>query len=154
MHREYRMAKRAVIPVYILTAAVLVMLTPLLSLLGSVLHISATILLWSCWGVVIAVMTVEVPRFFMNAKAVMNESEIMSVRGFIVQRREYMPMDAVKSVTQVMTPLGSITGLNFIIVNALGSKLIILFMTSKDCTEAAEFINGIIAGRSTKMQDK
>lgn len=153
MDREYRMAKRAVVPVFILVAAVLSMLTPIISLISIPLHISVTIPLWVCWAVVFAVMAVEIPRFFMSAKAVMNEREIMSVRGFIVQRREYMPMEAVKSVTQVITPLGRFTGLNFIIVNALGSKLMILFMTSSDCAEAAEFINGVIAGRGTKMQD-
>lgn len=145
--KEYRMAKRAIVPVYILLSAELVLLTVIILLISGVFRVSGLIPLIICWAGMLIIMTSAVPSYFKNSHSVMTESEIVNLRGAMIRRREYMPMDAVKSVTQVMMPLGHITGMNFIIINALGSKMVIPFMTYDDCTEAAKFINGIISGR-------
>ena len=145
--KEYRMAKRAIVPVYILLSLELVMVTVGVLLICGALRVSGLIPLAVCWALAFLIMCVAVPNYFKSSKAIMSEKEIICITGAIVQKRQHMPMDAVKSVTQVMTPFGDITGLNFIIVNALGSKLVIPFMADGDCDEAAEFINGIIAAR-------
>lgn len=141
------MAKRAIVPVYILLSVELVMLTVIVLLITGALRVSGIIPLGICWGVMFMIMSMAVPAYFKNSKAVMTEKEIVCLKGAIIKRQEHMPMDAVKSVTLVMTPLGHITGLNFVIVNALGSKLLIPFLPKEDCDEAAAFINGIISHR-------
>ena len=145
--KEYHMAKRAIVSVYILLSAELVLLTLMVLFISWALHISWIIPLCICWGIMFLIMSIAVPAYFKNSKAVMTDKEIFCVRGAVIRRREHMPMDSVKSVTQVITPMGRFTGLNFIIVNALGSKLLIPFLSKDDCDNAAEFINRMISSR-------
>ena len=58
-----------------------------------------------------------------------------------------MPMDAVKSVSMVISPMGARTGLNFIVLNALGARLIVPFLDKEDCIDIYSFVNELIMKR-------
>lgn len=61
-----------------------------------------------------------------------------------------MPTSAIKSVTTIITPLGSITGLNFVVLNALGARLLIPFMSRRDAMEISAIVNSSIRNRERK----
>jgi hypothetical protein len=64
--------------------------------------------------------------------------------------RHFMPTSAIKSVTTIITPLGSITGLNFVVLNALGARLLIHFMSRRDAMEISAIVNSSIRNRERK----
>ena len=61
--------------------------------------------------------------------------------------KQFMLTESVKSVTTVITPLSRFTGMNFIVLNALGSKLLMPFLSKKDAMEITSIINQSIRAR-------
>ena len=96
------------------------------------------------------------PKYFKKNHLSVSEKDIVCVKGVISDKKIYLPMDAVRSVTMIITPLGDVTGMNAIVFNALGSRLIMLFMDKTDCEDIYSFVNGIIMARDNggSMQDK
>ncbi|MBR6101278.1 MAG: PH domain-containing protein [Ruminococcus sp.] len=87
------------------------------------------------------------PRVFRNNKVVISEDDITAIKGIINSRTSYMLIDSVKSVTVVVTPFGDRTGINFIILNAMGARLVLSFLTKTDCLKIAAHIDRKIKAR-------
>ena len=84
------------------------------------------------------------PRVFGRNYARIDSREIVCIRGLITEKIGYMPLSSVRSVTMIVTPLGEYTGLNFIVLNALGAKLTLSFLSKKDCLTIYTHINSVI----------
>lgn len=84
------------------------------------------------------------PIVFAKSYYVISDSEIHKTSGMFIITRQYMKADSIQYVTVVTTPLSSLTGLNFVFVNALGGRMIMLFLSKSDALEISAALNEII----------
>jgi hypothetical protein len=105
------------------------------------------IIAMSLWVLILLVALIVIPHYFIHAKVILTNNEIASAGGFICNRNDYMTVNAVKSVSVVITPLGSLTGFNFVIINALGARMIISFLRKQDVILISKHINDMIRRR-------
>ena len=91
---------------------------------------------------------VAIPGYFGRSHLSVSGKDIVCIKGTVSDRKVYLPVEAVKSVTMVVTPFGSRTGLNFIVFNAMGARLIVWFLDKDDCIDIYGFMNEVIGSRS------
>ena len=91
---------------------------------------------------------VIIPGHFGRSHLSISEKDIVCVKGMLTDRKVYLPMDAVKSVSMVITPFGEMTGMNLIIFNAMGSRLMVWFLDKNDCIEIYGRVNEVIMKRN------
>ena len=89
-----------------------------------------------------------IPGHFGKSHLSISEKDIVCVKGMLTDRKVYLPMDAVKSVSMVVTPLGKMTGMNVIILNAMGARLMVWFLDREDCIDIYGFVNEVIMKRN------
>ena len=89
-----------------------------------------------------------VPRIFKYHSVTVGEKEVVRTGGIFNTRTSYMPLDAVRSVTMVVTPFGDRTGINFVVLNAMGSRMVLPFLTKSDCLRIAAHMDIIIKKRA------
>ena len=148
--KKYRPSKRAAAVIYILLTVVLVVVTAAIFLMMPLLKkydIYVAVIYWIFHAFCACVL---IPLYFKHSSISVSHEEITQTSGMLTLKSEYMPMESVKSVTTIVTPFGGITGLNFIIINALGSKILLSFMRKDDCLEATKYVNDIIKARAAK----
>jgi len=90
------------------------------------------------------------PFYFIRSYFTVSSKEVTAFTGLFFTMRHFMPTSAIKSVTTIITPLGSITGLNFVVLNALGARLLIPFMSRRDAMEISAIVNSSIRNRERK----
>ena len=140
--KKYLPAKRAMLTLYIIMALTglfmnvliyryITMLPP--ELLG--------IISQAAWILILAVSMIIIPHYFLRAKVIITQTEVAAAAGYFSYRTDYMPINAIKSVSVIITPLGSLTGLNFVVINALGARVLISCLRKNDAVEIAETIN-------------
>ena len=74
-----------------------------------------------------------IPIYFARSEYIISEDEIIKNTVFIKHKHKVMPTSAVASVTVLITPLSRFTGFNMVIINALGARLFIPFISRYDC---------------------
>lgn len=94
---------------------------------------------------------VLIPGFFGKSHLSVSERDIVCVKGVLTDRKVYLPMDAVRSVTMVVTPFGEYTGMNIIVFNAMGSRLIVWFLDKEDCIDLYGYVNELIMKRNAEI---
>ncbi len=144
--KKYLPAKRAMLTFYVLLCLIGAALNYIIYRYVTVipeeyLQIVSTIM----WSIVVLVAAIVVPHYFICARAVITGNEIAAAGGFINTRSDYMPVSSVKSVSVIVTPLGVLTGFNFVIINALGARLVLSFLRKSDALDIAARINGMIS---------
>lgn len=125
-------------------AAIWVMLTAARLIVGSGINLAAFLVLLLI-NVLLA--GAVIPGYFGKSHLSMSEKDIVCIKGMITDRKIYLPMDAVKSVTMIVTPLGGRTGINLIVFNAMGSRLIVWFLDKEDCIDIYGYVNELIMSR-------
>ena len=146
--RNYTASRAAMKSLYTLVGA-LALITVTLTVTNAVLGSGFSIVRSLIFVIVYALIAgAVIPKFFKNSHLSMSERDIVCVKGMITDRKVFLSMDAVRSVTMVLTPLGSTTGLNFIVFNATGSRLIVWFLDKEDCIDIYGFVNEMIMKRS------
>lgn len=93
-----------------------------------------------CFAALFAVM-ILLPIIFAKSYYTVSNDEIQKLSGMFFVRRQFMKMSSVQYITTVITPFSSLTGLNFIIVNALGGQLILWFLSKKDALDISASLN-------------
>ena len=93
------------------------------------------------WVFILILSMIIIPHYFLRAKVIITENEVAAAAGYFSYRTDYMPISAIKSVSVILTPLGTLTGLNFVVINALGARVLISCMRKTDAVEIAETIN-------------
>ena len=152
--RNYKASRRAMSVLYSVFAGIFLLWT-IAIVVSYVSYGQITITDISTEVLFLALFSVGIlPKFFRRNHLSVSEHDIVCVKGIITDRKVYLPMDAVKSVTMILTPLGDMTGINAIVFNALGSRLTVLFLDRADCIDIYSFVNGIIMARgSENLQD-
>lgn len=82
-----------------------------------------------------------------HTRITFSSDEITKYTFFFYYKYQCMSINSVTSVTTFVTPFSSITGLNVLIVNALGARMFLLFLDKEDCKKASEFLESIISSR-------
>ena len=104
------------------------------------------VLIGLCVGAAVLFGLILLPMYFRRTVIYISQSEITVHTGLIFLKREHMKMSAVQYVTLISTPLGGVTGFNFVILRALGGSLVLPFLSVKDCEEILTVVQSEIAG--------
>lgn len=140
-------AKRSIVILYILLLALALFLTFLTLRFERYLKGASGIILAVVWILTLAFMLILLPMYYKLTRIYVSDQEVTKYTFLFTYKYQYMSMNAVKSVTTFITPFGKYTGLNFIIVNALGSRMLLPLLGKNDCREISYFLNDIISGR-------
>lgn len=148
--KKYLPAKRAMLCAYVMLAALGAVLSFLIyryavMLPTGTLRIVAGIM----WGLILISALLFIPHYFFHAKVVITKNEIAASGGFFYVKDDYMPIGSVKSVSVISTPLGLITGFNFVVINALGSRVALSFLRLRDAKDIAATVNSMISGEQS-----
>ena len=98
--------------------------------------ISALMIIFAAVYVVFIV--ILLPMWYKSIRYVINYDEIISYTGIFTRTYRIMKISSVQHAVRVSLPLSRYTGFNFIILNALGSNMPVLFLSDKDCTDIME----------------
>ena len=93
---------------------------------------------------------IVLPFYFRKARFTVTGKEITAVGGLFVTTKHFLMTSSVRSVTAVMLPLGRFTAFNFIILNALGARVVLPFLCRRDAEEIAATVNNSIRSRGEK----
>lgn len=150
----YKLSKRPLILLYCLLACALLLIEFALSLIHELigkyapyLQFTDDYVLLPIWIVSALFAVLVLPFYFHKTRFTVSSKEITAKSGLLVTSRQFMLTSSVKSVTTVMLPLGKLTGMNFIILNALGARLLIPFLNKKDAVEITDIVNNTIRSR-------
>lgn len=143
-------AKRSIIFLYIILFALGLLLTYLTCRFEVYLGEIAGIILFVIWFAELAFMLILLPMYYKQTRIYVSDQEVTKYTFMFTYKYQYMSMNSVKSVTTFISPFGKYTGLNFIIVNALGSRMLLPLLGKNDCREISYFFNDIISGRIEK----
>ena len=141
MHR-YKPSK---IPLYIFWA-----IRYAVNLLENLIPFSVNYILMPMWIIAALFCLLVLPFYFIRSYFTVSSKEVTAFTALFFTMRHFMPTSAIKSVTTIITPLGSITGLNFVVLNALGARLLIPFMSRRDAMEISAIVNSSIRNRERK----
>lgn len=111
------------------------------------------ILMWILIGIFSAVYffvgILWLPLYFSRASYLVSSKEIIRTTGFFWHMQQVMKVSAVQYATLITTPFSKYTGLNFILVNALGGSMLLLFLSRKDAEEILRTISSAIKKEET-----
>lgn len=138
---EFKPSRNAMMVCYLLLAVLFAVVCSVFTAAAIIMRRVPIYLILFMASLLLLIMGGIMPRLFNNHSVSISEKEIFCTRGLFNERTVFMPVDAVKSVTMVITPLGEKSGLNFVVLNAMGSKLVIPFLAKSDCVKICDHIN-------------
>ena len=145
--KSYLPAKRAMFCAYMLLAIIGAGLSFLIYRYAVMLPaVTLRIIAGVMWALILLIALFLIPRYFFHARVVITKNEIAAAGGFYFFKDDYIPVASIKSVSVIVTPLGRLTGLNFIVINALGSRVVLSFLRKRDAADIAATINKMISG--------
>lgn len=140
-------AKRSTVFIYILIIAAALALSYLAVYFERFLGSALKFILLAVWLAAAVFLVIILPIYYRHTKATFSEQEIRKYTFMFTHKYQYMSMHSVTSVTTLITPLSSFTGLNMVIVNALGARMFLFFISKNDCIKITDFFNDIISSR-------
>lgn len=150
----YKLSKRPLVLIYLLLGGALLLIRYALDLITWLLdrylhynNFADYYVLLPVWVITATFAVLVLPFYFHKARFTVSAREITAKGGLFFTSKQFMLTSSVMSVTTVMMPLGRFTGMNFLILNALGSRLLIPFLSRKDAEEIADIVNGSIRKR-------
>ena len=91
------------------------------------------------------IMPVEVGR----CKGVYGFLKLCAPYNAVIYKKQFMKLSSVRSFTAIVTPLSQATGLNFLIVNSLGSRMVFLFLSRSDVKEISSYLDKALRKEET-----
>ncbi len=117
--------------VFALTATVIILARLYLSFLPVLMwSVTLAFLVIGCF-----IALIYLPVYFRHACYYLNKSEIIKHSGFLLLHKQTMRLDAIQCKTLITTPFSRLTGLNFLVLNAFGGSMLLLFLSSKDAED-------------------
>lgn len=145
--KKYHPSRKALMFIRIIIFAAAVALT----VLARTYLAPYKIIMWTaigiCWALVVCFGLILIPLYFRRTVYCISSAEISKHSGMIYLSRTVMKFSAVQYITEIVTPLSRITALNFIIINALGGKILIPFLSSSDCDEISSLVSSQLRKR-------
>lgn len=140
-------AKRSIVFIYVSMLLIAMLITQLVLTFDSFLKEVGNYILIILWAVVGISLLILFPLFYKKTRFMVSKDDIVKYTFLFTFKYQYMTMDSVRSVSTIITPLSRVTGLNFIIINALGSKMVLPFILKNDCLKITKYFNEIISNR-------
>ena len=116
------------------------------------------ILMWSLIGLFglayLLIGIIWLPLYFARASYIVSSQEVIRNTGFFFRIRQTMKVSAIQYVTLIITPFSSVTGFNFVIINALGGNLLLFYLSKTDAEEIFEEIISLLHCFSMKLYSK
>ncbi len=145
--RKYRPSKVPLVIIWIVLVALLLVIRYAVNLIDAFIPFSVNYILMPLWIIAALFCLLVLPFYFRKAYFTVSSKEVTACTGLIITARHFMPTTSIKSVTTIITPLGSITGFNFVVLNSLGANLLIPFMSRKDAMEISAIVNSAVRTR-------
>ena len=106
------------------------------------------ILMWSLIGLFglayLLIGIIWLPLYFARASYIVSSQEVIRNTGFFFRIRQTMKVSAIQYVTLIITPFSSVTGFNFVIINALGGNLLLFYLSKTDAEEIVRNLTATI----------
>lgn len=104
-----------------------------------------SILMWIiivvCWGLVILYGVFFLPIYFRNTAYNISDSDLRKKTGMVFFSKQFMKMRSIQYISTIITPFSKYTGLNFIIVNAWGGRMVFCFLNRDEALEIASHLD-------------
>lgn len=94
-------------------------------------------------GVLLLVCLVYLPLYFRKMSVYVFDTGVMFKTGVLKITRKHMKAQAMQYITTVVSPLSRYTGLNFIIIRALGGRIIIPFLSRGNAEELSHLLTAM-----------
>lgn len=101
--------------------------------------------------VVIIAVFAYLPLYFKHTAFYVGESSIKRNSGAFMLTSQMMKIKSVQYVSRVKLPFSKLTAFNFIIVSALGGKIVLGFLSDEDSNEIEDSIRRYISSSETKF---
>lgn len=151
MHR-YKPSKIPLFIFWAILAVILFLIRYAVNLIEKLIPFSVNYILMPLWIIAALFCLLVLPFYFIRSYFTVSSKEVTAFTGLFFTMRHFMPTSAIKSVTTIITPLGSITGLNFVVLNALGARLLIPFMSRRDAMEISAIVNMLHTKQRTQRR--
>ncbi|MGN0643223.1 MAG: PH domain-containing protein [Huintestinicola sp.] len=104
-------------------------------------------------AVYVVFILILLPMWYRTIRYTVTDREIISDTGLISKTHRIMKLSAVQNAALVSMPFSKYTGFNFISVNALGGRLILMFLSDKDSIKVMKLIDGKNAAARPEKED-
>ena len=102
------------------------------------------------WAAVMMTAVTVFPIYVLVAKYEVSPGQVKLRKGFFIITDQFVPTASVMSVTTVKTPLSVLTGFNFVVLNSVGARSIMPFVSRKQAKQITDVVNEAIKQRLEK----
>ena len=141
--KRYVPAKKALNSIRIIILILAVIVTALSYIFFNSHNIIMWIIICVCWGTAILYGIFFLPIYFKNTVYNIYDSDIRKKTGMIFFSKQNMKIRSIQYISTIITPFSRLTGLNFIIVNAWGGRMILCFLTRDEEMELSSYLDEI-----------
>lgn len=99
------------------------------------------IIICVCWGMVILYGVFFLPIYFRNTVYNISDSDLRKKTGMVFFSKQFMKMRSIQYISTIITPFSKVTGLNFIIVNAWGGRMVFCFLNRDEALEISSHLD-------------
>ncbi len=138
--RKYQPKRAALIAIDVAIVVLATILTALTVGYLSNYRIIMTLLLCLFWLIAILFTAVLLPAYFARTIIYISPTDISMKTGIVYVKRHHMKADAIQYVSTITTFLSKYTGLNFVILRAMGGTMILPFLGLDDLHEIEELM--------------
>lgn len=128
-----RLEKKAAVFIYILLTLLVSGMTFMAIRFHSFWGFATDIILLIAWILTVIIAFFLIPIYFTSTKILISNKQISKETIFINHKVKTMPTESIASITVLITPLGKFTGLNMVVINSLGARLFIPFISKESC---------------------
>ncbi|MCD7783968.1 MAG: hypothetical protein LUH18_00025 [Oscillospiraceae bacterium] len=138
--RKYQPKRAALIVIDVAIVIITAILTVFTVVYLSNHKIIMTLLLCLFWLVAILFAAVLLPAYFSRTVIYISPTDISMKTGIVYVKRHHMKTDAVQYVSTITTFMSKYTGLNFVILRAMGGTMVLPFLGLDDLHEIEELM--------------
>lgn len=92
-------------------------------------------------SVYIIFIVILLPMWYKTIKYTVTEHEIVASSGLFSRTKRIMKLSSVQNASRISFPRSDITCFNFISLNALGGRIVLMFLSDSDCAEIMESLS-------------
>lgn len=141
--KRYVPAKKALISIRIIILILAAAVTALSYIFLNSHNIIMWIIIGVCWGAAILYGVFFLPIYFKNTVYNISDSDIRKSTGMIFFSKQYMKLRSIQYISTIITPFSRLTGLNFIIINAWGGRMLFCFLKRDETMELSSQLDEI-----------
>ena len=138
--RKYQPKRAALIVIDVAIVVLAAILTGFTVGYLSNYRITMTLLLCLFWLAAILFAAVLLPAYFSRTVIYISPTDISMKTGIIYVKRHHMKADAIQYVSTITTFMSKYTGLNFVILRAMGGTMVLPFLGLDDVREIEDIM--------------